>query len=57
MSNLCKDIDERVREFLSRPFTGKGPYVSLGATYRKQWQGGGIVSPAAIIAVAITTAS
>lgn len=55
VSKLCKDIDERVGEFLNRPLTGKWPYVWLDATYLKQRQGGRIVSVAAIIAVAANT--
>ena len=45
VSKLCKDIDERVGEFLNRPLAGKWPYVWLDATYLKQRQGGRIVSP------------
>jgi transposase-like protein len=48
VSKLCKDIDERVGEFLNRPLTGQWPYVWLDATYLKQRQGGRIVSVAAI---------
>ena len=55
VSKLCKDIDERVGEFLNRPLTGKWPYVWLDATYLQQRQGGRIVSVAAIIAVAANT--
>lgn len=33
VSKLCKDIDERVGEFLNRPLTGEWPYVWLDATY------------------------
>src|SRR5512134_1411957 len=33
VSKLCKDIDERVREFLDRPLTGEWPYLWLDATY------------------------
>ena len=55
VSKLCKDIDERVSEFLNRPLTGEWPYVWLDATYLKQRQGGRIVSVAAIIAVAANT--
>ena len=55
VSKLCKDIDERVNEFLSRPLTGEWPYVWLDATYLKVRQGGRIVSVAAIIAVAANT--
>ena len=30
VSKLCKDIDERVGEFLNRPLTGEWPYLWLG---------------------------
>ena len=55
VSKLCKDIDERVNDFLARPMTGEWPYVWLDATYLKVRQGGRIVSIAAIIAVAVNT--
>jgi transposase-like protein len=55
VSKLCKDIDERVGEFLNRPLSGEWPYVWLDATYLKVRQGGRIVSVAAIIAVAANT--
>ena len=32
VSKLCKDVDERVGEFLNRPLIGEGPYVWLDAT-------------------------
>ena len=54
VSKLCKDIDERVGEFLNRPLTGEWPYVWLDATYLKVRQGGRIV-PVAAIAVAANT--
>ena len=55
VSKLCKDIDERVGEFLNRQLTGDWPYLWLDATYLKVRQGGRIVSVAAIIAVAVNT--
>ena len=55
VSKLCKDIDERVNEFLNRPLSGEWLYVWLDATYLKVRQGGRIVSVAAIIAVAVNT--
>ena len=55
VSKLCKDIDERVRDFLERPLTGEWPYLWLDATYLKVRQGGRIVAVAAIIAVAVST--
>ena len=55
VSKLCKDIDDRVGEFLNRPLSGDWPYLWLDATYLKVRQGGRIVSIAAIIAVAVNT--
>src|SRR3954465_622395 len=55
VSKLCKDIDERVNAFLTRPLEGEWPYLWLDATYLKVREGGRIVSVAAIIAVAVTT--
>lgn len=55
VSKLCKDIDERVGEFLNRPLDGLWPYLWLDATYLKQREGGRVVSVAAIIAVAVNT--
>jgi putative transposase len=55
VSKLCKEIDERVAEFLQRPLTGEWPYLWLDATYLKVRQGGRIVSVAAIIAMAVNT--
>ena len=55
VSKLCKDIDERVGEFLNRPLTGEWPYLWLDTTYLKVRQGGRIVPVAAIIAVAANT--
>ena len=55
VSELCKEIDERVHAFLDRPLAGEWPYLWLDATYLKQREGGRIVSVAAIIAVAVNT--
>jgi putative transposase len=55
VSKMCKEIDERVNDFLDRPLTGEWPYLWLDATYLKVRQGGRIVSVAAIIAVAVNT--
>ncbi|MBW4968803.1 transposase, partial [Pseudoalteromonas sp. CR1] len=35
VSKLCKDIDERVNAFLTRPLSGAWPYLWLDATYLK----------------------
>src|SRR4051794_36832172 len=49
VSKLCKEIDERVGAFLSRPLLGEWPYLWLDATYLKVREGGRIVSVAAIV--------
>ena len=53
VSTLCRDIDERVGSFLSRPIEGEWPYLWLDATYLKVRQGGRVVSVAAIIACGV----
>ncbi len=55
VSKLCKDMDERVNEFLNRPQPGEWPCLWLDATDLKARQDGRIVSVAAIIAVAANT--
>lgn len=55
VSKLCKDIDERVNAFLTRPLSGAWPYLWLDATHLKVREGGRIVSVAAIVAVAVDT--
>jgi putative transposase len=55
VSKLCRDIDERVGAFLTRPLTGSWPYLWLDATYLRQREGGRVISVAAIIAVAVNT--
>ena len=50
---VCKDIDERVSGFLTRPLAGEWPYLWLDATYLKVRAAGRIVSVAAIIAIAV----
>jgi transposase-like protein len=55
VSKLCREIDERVCAFLSRPLDGEWPYLWLDATYPKVREGGRIVCVAAIIAVAVNT--
>src|SRR5271156_4844146 len=39
VSNLCKEIDERVHAFLDRSLAGEWPYLWLDATYLKQREG------------------
>src|SRR5690349_22241361 len=55
VSKLCKDIEERVGAFLTRPLTRSWPYLWLDATYLRQREGGRVISVAAIITVAVNT--
>lgn len=55
VSELCREIDERVHSFLSRPIEGEWPYLWLDATYLKVRQAGRVVSVAAIIACAVNS--
>lgn len=53
VSVLCREIDERVGSFLTRPIEGEWPYLWLDATYLKVRQAGRVVSVAVIIACAV----
>ena len=53
VSRLCAEIDDRVRDFLTRPIEGDWPYLWLDATYVKVREAGRIVSVAVTIAVGV----
>jgi putative transposase len=53
VSRLCAEIDLRVNAFPQRPLEGSWPYLWLDATYIKVREGGGIISRAVIVAVAV----
>jgi transposase-like protein len=53
VSELCREIDGRVGEFLNRRLEGEWPYLWLDATYLKVREGGRVVSVAAIIATGV----
>lgn len=55
VSQLCEEIDERVKAFLNRPLEGNLPYLWIDATCVKTRQAGRIVSVAVIIAAAVNT--
>ena len=55
VSRLCKEIDDKVKAFLSRPIEGDWPYLWIDATYVKVRQSGRIVSVAVIIAVGVNS--
>jgi len=56
VSQLCEEIDERVKVFLDRPLEGDWPYVWLDATYVKVRRNHRIVSVAVIVAVRMRNA-
>jgi putative transposase len=53
VSRLCAEIDDRVRDFLSRPIEGDWPYLWLDATYVKVREAGRVVPVAVTIAVGV----
>jgi transposase-like protein len=53
VSRLCAEIDDRVRDFLTRPIKGDWPYLRLDATYVKVREAGRIVPVAVTIAVGV----
>ena len=53
VSELCKELDEEVERFRSRPLEGPYPYVWLDATYLKSRQDGHVASTAVVIAVGV----
>ena len=53
VSRLCAEIDDRVRDFLTRPIGGDWPYLWLDATYVKVRQAGRIIPVAVTIAVGV----
>lgn len=54
VSRICKELDEMVHDFRTRPLEGQWPYLWLDATYLKVRQNGRVVSMAAVIAVSVS---
>lgn len=50
VSEVCKDLDEKVKEFRERPLTGSYPFLTVDATYFKVRVNHRIVSRAFMIA-------
>lgn len=50
VSDVCKDLDEKVREFRERPLTGNYPFLTVDATYFKVRVNHRIISRALMIA-------
>ena len=53
VSRICKELDEVVQAFKSRPLEGEFPYVWLDATFPKVREGGRVQSMAFVIAVGV----
>ena len=50
VSEVCKDLDEKVKEFRERPLTGNHPFLTVDATYFKVRVNHRIISRAFMIA-------
>ena len=50
VSEVCKELEQGVREFRTRPLTGEYPFLSVDATYFKVRENGRVVSKAFMIA-------
>ena len=52
VSEACKELDEKVREFRERPLTGEYPFLTIDATYFKVRENSRVISKALMIAYA-----
>ena len=52
VSEACKELDKKVKEFRERPLTGEYPFMTIDATYFKVRENGRIISKAFMIAYA-----
>lgn len=50
ISEACKELDKKVKEFRERPLTGEYPFMTVDATYFKARENGRIISKAFMIA-------
>ncbi|MFR7986416.1 IS256 family transposase [Zhenpiania hominis] len=53
VSNICKELDKNVNEFLTSPITGEYPFVTVDATYFKVREERKILSKARMVAYAV----
>ena len=53
VSNICKELDKNVNEFLTSPITGEYPFVTVDATYFKVREDRKIISKALMVAYAV----
>ena len=56
VSNVCKELDKNVNEFLTSPITGEYPFVTVDATYFKVRENRKIISKALMVAYAVNQA-
>ena len=52
VSEACKELDEKVKEFRERPLTGEYPFMTIDATYFKVRENSRVISKAFMIAYA-----
>ena len=52
VSELCKELDPKVKEFRTKPITGEYPFLTMDATYFKARENHRIISKAFMIAYA-----
>jgi putative transposase len=55
VSRICKDLDQQVEAFRTRPIEGEHPYLWVDATFHKVRDGGRVVSMATVVAVGVNT--
>jgi transposase-like protein len=53
VSNLAKELDEKVEEWRSRPLEGEYPYLIVDAEYEKVRRGGRVISQGVLIVMGI----
>ena len=53
VSNICKELDKSVNEFLVSPITGEYPFLTVDATYFKVREERKIISKALMVAYAV----
>ena len=52
VSEACRELDEKVKEFRERPLTGEYPFMTIDATYFKVRENARVISKAFMIAYA-----
>ena len=52
VSEACKELDEKLKEFRERPLTGEYPFLTIDATYFKVRENSRVISKALMIAYA-----